>query len=33
MDKFLDFLCMMVERLGLIDWRSLQNLDGHEEWQ
>lgn len=33
MNRLLDFLCTIVERLGLIDWRSLENLDGQEEWQ
>lgn len=32
-DRLLDLLCAIVERLGLIDWRSLEDLDGGEEWQ
>lgn len=32
-DRLLDLLCAIVERLGLIDWRSLQNLDGKGEFE
>lgn len=33
MNKLLDLLCALVERLHLIDWRSLQNLDGKGEFE
>lgn len=31
--KILDFLAWVLEKLHLIDWRSLEDLDGAEEWR
>lgn len=32
MNKLLDFLCTLLEKLHIIDCRSLENLDGGEEF-